>query len=64
MMFEKEKNHMTFKEKLKMEHPEAVTTWARGGCIGCPSTYGYESKDRNRCPQTPECWTKENCTTC
>lgn len=55
---------MTFKEKLKMEHPEAVALWARGGCIGCPSTYGYEKKDRNRCPQTPECWTKENCTAC
>lgn len=55
---------MTFKEKLQKEHPEAVVSWARGGCIGCPSTYGYEAKDKNRCPQTPECWTKERCTAC
>lgn len=55
---------MTFKEKLQKEHPEAVVSWAKGGCLRCPSSYGYEAKDIRRCPQTHECWTEERCTAC
>lgn len=33
---------MTFKEKLKKEHPEKVGDFHMGGCYGCPDSYGYE----------------------
>lgn len=32
---------MTYREKLKLEHPDAVSPAAMGGCIGCPKHYGY-----------------------
>ena len=33
---------MTFKEKLKSEHPDCVHPGYIGGCKGCPCDYGYE----------------------
>lgn len=32
---------MTCREKLKLEHPEAVSDLLWGGCMGCPSSYDY-----------------------
>lgn len=36
---------MTFKEKLKIEHPEHVNNRSVDGCDLCPNDYGYESYD-------------------
>lgn len=33
---------MTFKEKLKLEHPDAIDNRRAGGCVGCPFDYDYE----------------------
>lgn len=33
---------MTFREKLKKEHPENIKPIYCGGCLDCPSDYGYE----------------------
>ena len=32
---------MTCKEKLAIEHPDKIDPCCKGGCEGCPSTYGY-----------------------
>lgn len=37
---------MTFREKLKIEHPEEVGTQFIGGCYRCPDNYGYEEYAR------------------
>ncbi len=53
---------MTFREKLKKEHPERVNdAWYIGGCNGCPHQYGYEegthcSRNYSNCR---ECWDRE-----
>lgn len=58
---------MTFREKLKQEHPRLVGEYAdpewRGGCFLCPDYYGYEAasvykgcRDDNDCR---ECWDRE-----
>lgn len=39
---------MTFREKLKMEHADKIDSSKPVGCIGCPTTYGYEK--RSLCP--------------
>jgi hypothetical protein len=57
---EKEKP-LTFREKLKQEHPEKVKTWYGGGCYGCPSEYGYEeesycAKKDGKASNCTECW--------
>ena len=36
---------MTYREKLKQEHPENVSDIYAGGCKGCPKTYGYGPED-------------------
>lgn len=33
---------MTFREKLREEHPSKVNVFTVGGCAGCPYWYGYE----------------------
>lgn len=33
---------MTFREKLKIEHPDKIGSQHLGGCSGCPDSYGYE----------------------
>lgn len=55
---------MTFREKLKIEHPEKVTTHAIGGCYECPHSYGYESYDDRPCKHNSavwcrDCWNRE-----
>lgn len=40
---------MTYREKLKMEHPECIGTEFKGGCKRCPFCYGYEP-DKSQCP--------------
>ena len=35
---------MTFKEKLAIEHSSKINPTEIGGCEGCPSDYGYDSK--------------------
>lgn len=53
---------MTFKEKLKQEYPEKLVNGCCGGCIGCPTDYGYEKE--NDCDGASEynctkCWNRE-----
>lgn len=58
---------MTCREKLKMEHPEDVIDreLCYGGCLNCPSDYGYLenpprcSKKRNIGEACDECWDRE-----
>ncbi len=57
---------MKCREKLKMEKPEKVCKGYVGGCIGCPSDYGYLSNPdycRNSCGLSEErcnkCWDRE-----
>lgn len=53
---------MTFREKLKQEHPEKVDVKYCGGCKYCPETYGYEPDrycgmaDEEKCRV---CWDRE-----
>lgn len=59
---------MTCREKLKIERPEFLDSESWGGCIGCPSTYGY-LEDAEWCPKTKAiddkdtvcrlCWDRE-----
>lgn len=35
---------MTYREKLKLEHPELVSDAYHGGAAQCPCSYGYESE--------------------
>lgn len=32
---------MTYKERLRIEHPECIDEKEEGGCKGCPEDYGY-----------------------
>lgn len=57
---------MTFKEKLKMEHPEKVSSGYLGGCRGCPWHCGYEAKSCRICIRSgasedicTRCWNRE-----
>lgn len=52
---------MTFKEKLKQEHPEKSGKGS-GGCIGCPCEYGYENENGCEGGSSSECeacWNRE-----
>lgn len=59
---------MTCREKLMMEHPQIVDEDLIGGCLGCPSSYGYMG-DPNHCNHGDEviydgvsctkCWDRE-----
>ncbi len=51
---------MTFREKLMQEHPENCGR-GKGGCIGCPGIYGYET---GRPCLSNFCWESVNCTEC
>lgn len=53
---------MTFKEKLAQEHPNEICETSKGGCNGCPCTYGYE--DKYKCKgisdkECTKCWNRE-----
>lgn len=56
---------MTYREKLKMEHPDRLSKDYIGGCYSCPSDYGYQSRDcEKNCggPTTSlctKCWDQE-----
>ena len=54
---------MTFKEKLKMEHPDKVAPEYIGGCNECPHNYGYEAycdrPCRYACFSCEKCWNRE-----
>jgi hypothetical protein len=49
---------MKCREKLALEHPECVTGRSAGGCIGCPSSYGYLD-DPEDCGDCHKCWDRE-----
>lgn len=52
---------MTFREKLKKEHPDMIHESYFGGCFGCPSSYEYEPE--HSCSSNPSkctnCWDRE-----
>ena len=53
---------MTFRERLKMEHPECVGRRFFGGAKGCPIHYKYEQKkDERICRKADckKCWNRE-----
>lgn len=53
---------MTYREKLQMEHPDAVSPSYMGGCNKCPKSYGYgpECCGNAYCfGKCFECWNKE-----
>ena len=52
---------MTYLEKLKQEHPEAINNYCYSQCEGCPSEYGYVKDDEEVChPDGCEaCWNRE-----
>lgn len=33
---------MTYREKIAIEHPDAIDSKKWGGVIGCPDDYGYQ----------------------
>lgn len=43
-LMNEQKKPLTFREKLKQEHPDYVGERWGGGCKSCPSSYGYEEK--------------------
>ena len=56
---------MTFREKLKEEHPEYVSSIYTGGAYSCPFKHYYERKDDRPCKNDlcaiscRECWDRE-----
>lgn len=54
---------MTFREKLRKEHPECIKENCLGGCDGCPYEYGYEKKKEEICKvsekECRKCWDRE-----
>lgn len=52
---------MTCREKLKIEHPDCVNSDYIGGCIGCPSNYGYLRRQKEYCRNNlcNKCWDRE-----
>lgn len=62
---------MTFREKLAIEHPDAVSEDYIGGCGLCPISYGYEDEKPYACRDgslsCANCWNREmqnNSNTC
>ena len=53
---------MTFREKLKQEHPECVRPSCMGGCASCPYIYGYEDRNDRPCRSKgyscTDCWNR------
>lgn len=56
---------MTYREKLRIEHPDFIDPDFRGGCKGCPDHYRYENthvclRYSNGASMTCEdCWDRE-----
>jgi len=59
---------MTFKEKLAMEHPEAISDEDFAGCKDCPHAYGYDDGANGLCVTNGICDNEkindETCTKC
>lgn len=58
------KEILTFKDKIKEEHPEKVNKRYNGGVAGCPWHYAYEpySESFSNCVMEDkccECWNRE-----
>lgn len=59
---------MTCRERLAIEHPDRISDDHWGGCLGCPSEFGY-LPDPEECPKEHmvddfdktcrECWDRE-----
>lgn len=53
---------MTFREKLKKEHPDCTGVCWWGGCMGCPKDYGYEDSRPSECDvdraSCIRCWSR------
>ena len=52
---------MTCRERLAIEHPDYVSKYRySGGCVSCPSTYGYmDNPDDCDSATCYECWDRE-----
>lgn len=51
---------MTCREKLAIEHPDRIGNKWAGGCLGCPSGYGYMSTpDFCNIEECNKCWDRE-----
>lgn len=46
---------MTCREKLAIEHPSRVNSNCCGGCVGCPSYYGYAGMPDFGCSEKGAC---------
>lgn len=55
---------MTFKEKLKLEHPDMIDSRCGGGCYGCPCRYGYEAVEKGLCRTEDRGSLEDRCTRC
>jgi hypothetical protein len=53
---------MTFKQKLKKEHPQYVNRY--GECMGCPHEYRYEPAGYGVCKGDCYQVTTKNCKAC
>ena len=52
---EKEKSKMTYKERLKKEHPKKVGEIYLGGCAGCPGDYWDGAPNSDSCSHDIRC---------
>ena len=58
---------MTYREKLQQDQPDLVDDMFTGGCMDCPSSYGYECYNEGLCsgsnPSSEtlcrKCWDRE-----
>lgn len=53
---------MTFREKLEQEYPQWINDKLEGGCVGCPSTFGYEDEHpclQDRIRDCRACWDRQ-----
>lgn len=53
---------MTCREKLKLEHPECLSSIEFGGCYNCPRDYGYMDRPdwcRINDATCTRCWDRE-----
>lgn len=57
---------MTCRERLEIEHPDKINAGSLGGCVGCPSEYGYTVSHISNCNRGKvsdetcrKCWDRE-----
>lgn len=55
---------MTYREKLKKDHPDYVNEKFTGGCCGCPYNYYKNTKIPKGCSLGTERENKELCLEC